>query len=473
MFSKKQTFLFLFFSIVAMCLTGGVIFMQNYLVKNIDYAEGATLAVNNSCTVTGKTGSFNFSYNAYDQTSGVDYWQCHSINSNSWTTCPNSSKCTNYKINANSGYDQIRVLDVAGHASSTNYLYKKTDIQFVGYSNYSSSVTRTGGSKAKIIDSYYAYTGSINSVNIQSDETIKVTGTAKSCSEPTYTAAHRDNIYICGDGGGTYNPTTKLCEAESYRLQNDTCWCAMKLVNGKLEVAWPEAKGACLRKRTYCTDQFKKDDTVENRYNMATKSVQDSNTGTVCTGLNEGNWGSSCNFTRKDNTECFTQYNSVPQVMSSFSGTYSDYEKKIGDYTNRLDSAKSSIAGFATAGDTCAPSSSNSSNGYLSNRNMDSLCDSIGYNNVSTNYAIKSNFNGQTIYIYPVIASAPCNWVTKDPTKDPKILNPIYGKYSQNVDGDYFYYCDGIGEVITKDNRCKKEEVKYCYDYRVDYYYGG
>ena len=462
MYSKKRTFLFFFFFIVVITFTGLIIFMQNYSVKNIDYIKENTLAANSTCTVTGKTtGSFNFSYNAWDQTSGVDYWECHNASTNSWTTCPNSSKCTNYKINANSGYDQIRVVDVSGHVSSIEYLYKKTSIQFTSFSSNSSSVTKTGGSKAKIIDSSYAYTGSINSVNIQSNETIKVTGTAESCSKDVYAPAHRELIKQCS--AGTYNPSTGNCEAESYRLQNDTCWCAMQLVNGKIQVAWEGSKGTCSRKSTYCTDEFKSSDNAETRYEKATLDQKYGAVGVVCTGASD--WGSSCQFSRPNNSECYTQYNDISQVMSKFSENYDDYADDILEYTNRTNNVKNSLAGFATKSNPC----STASNNYVAATNLDTLCTKIAQKNVSTNYAIKSTLGSNTIYIYPVISSAPCNWIEKKPDE----INSNYGKYSQSIDGDYFYYCDGDGEVITANNTCKKEEKQYCYNYTVDYYYGG
>ena len=106
-------------------ITGSLLFKQA-ISCNKNYFKSSTLVANNTCTVDGRSyGSYNFSFNATELTSGVDYWQCHNATSGYWTTCPNSNGCITYKINADSGYDQIKTYDIAGNVSSIRYLYKK------------------------------------------------------------------------------------------------------------------------------------------------------------------------------------------------------------------------------------------------------------------------------------------------------------------------------------------------------------
>lgn len=458
MFNKKYIFLFGLFSIMVTVLTGSLLLFRQAIASDKNYFKSSTLAVNSTCTVDGKSGSYNFSFKATELTSGVDYWQCHTT-SGSWTTCPNSNGCKTYKIDADSGYDQIRTYDIAGNISSTKYLYKKYTFTRKGEVSSDTAVDY-GGSNAKIIDSYYATEGTITSVTIQSDGTIKVIGTTKDCNKYRYTDAKRERIKYCK--GGTYNEITGLCEAESYRLQNDTCWCAMQLVNGKLKIAWSNSPGVCARRTTYCTDEFDKNDDSSTKYDKITLKQQYGAVGVICVGA--GGWGSSCDFSRPSNSERFTQYNSITQVPETAITNYNDYASKIQD-ADRTDSLKETIAGFATE----SKPTTGSTTSYISGATIAGTCQNIENANKDASIGMRTTMpGGSVIYIVPLIGSADCNWIAREPTE----YNVNYGKYSQNIDGDYFYYCDGDGETITSNNECEKTIVNKCYSYTVTYYGG-
>ena len=146
---RKRTFLFILFSTMVIGITGSLLFKQA-ISSNKNYFKSSTLVANNTCTVDGRSyGSYNFSFNATELTSGVDYWQCHNATSGYWTTCPNSNGCITYKINADSGYDQIKTYDSAGNVSSIRYLYKK-DIEQISGMQDSTYVNDSGRGKGKV-----------------------------------------------------------------------------------------------------------------------------------------------------------------------------------------------------------------------------------------------------------------------------------------------------------------------------------
>lgn len=135
-------------------ITGSLLFQQA-ISSNKNYFKSSALVANNTCTVDGRSsGSYNFSFNATELTSGVDYWQCHNATSGYGTTCPNSNGCITYKINADSGYDQIKTYDSAGNVSSIRYLYKKDIEQISGMQDSTYvNVSGRGKGKVKIIES--------------------------------------------------------------------------------------------------------------------------------------------------------------------------------------------------------------------------------------------------------------------------------------------------------------------------------
>lgn len=450
---KKRTFLFILFSTMVIGITGSLLFKQA-ISSNKNYFKSSTLAANNTCTVDGRSyGSYNFSFNATELTSGVDYWQCHTI-SGYWTTCPNSNGCRTYKINADSGYDQIRTYDIAGNVSSIRYLYKKDIVQISGMQDSTYvNVTGRGRGKVKIINNFYQREGTISNVSISSNEKISVTGRTEACEDIAYYNATRDYKKVCRLG--TYNARTGKCEAESYRLQNDTCYCTMKLVNGKLKIAYENSPGACGRYATYCTDEFRSSDNYQTKYGKITLSHSYGAVGVVCT---PKTWGSSCDFQRPESSECTTHYNSIVNVLSDSVTTYADYQNKIAT-GNRSYSTMSTVASFATAGNPCEKSGN-----YVASYNFANVCKSLEGQNPSI--AVKTTDDK---YVVPVVMSAPCNWVEKAPDK----TNPNYGKYIQKDAGDFFYYCGSDAEGITNDYRCYKTVTKQCYDYTVEYYYEG
>lgn len=452
---KKRIFLFILFSAMAVCLTGSLLFRQA-INSNKNYFKSSTLAANSTCTVDGKSGTYNFSFKATELTSGVDYWQCHTT-SGSWTTCPNSNGCKNYKINADSGYDQIRTYDIAGNVSSIRYLYMKDIIQISGMQDSTYvNVSGKGIGRVKIINNYYQREGTISNVFI-SNEKISVTGRTEDCEKIEYYNAKKDYKKVCKLG--TYNERTGKCEAESYRLQNDTCYCEFKAVNGKLKFD-SSSPGNCMRESTYCTDEFKSSDTYETKYTKVTLDHKYGAVGVICTGAD--GWGSACNFQRPDSRICHAHYDSLVNVLSEDITSYEDYKSKIAKGPRRA-STMMTVAGLATAGNPCEKSGN-----YTASYDFKTLCRSV--EGRSTNLGVKTtNSKGETIYMVPIVTSAPCNWVANAPTED----NPNYGKYPQKVVGDSFYYCDDEADGITNDYQCYKKVTKQCYDYTVEYYYEG
>ncbi len=460
---KKRTFLLLF-SVISIGLAGILFSFRKTITGNNDYFKSSTLAANSSCTVDGRSGSYNFSFNATERTSGVDYWQCHTT-SGYWTTCPNSSGCKYYKINADSGYDQIKTYDIAGNESDIKYLYKKRSSQVSGTQNNESiSKTVCPSDEPKIIDDYYAYEGEISSVIITSNGCIKFTGTGDEKKSRIYSNAGHALKKTCK--AGTYSDKNGKCTAEDYRLQNDTCWCAMLAdSNGKLSIAWNDSPGVCLRKRTYCTDKFRSSDNAATKYANITSDTKESYLGDVVVGNGSNNWGSSYDFSRPLNSEVYAQYDNITKIMKDSISSYPDYEKLIGTATRSTDTINK-VANFATAG---TPSGS----GVTTATSINEVCKKIV--NKSSNIGMKTTMPGGTvIYIVPIISSAPCNFIEREPT----VENPIYksNKYYTSEDksnNKYFYYCDASKYDGIENNQCYKNTTEYGYNYIVDYYYEG
>lgn len=451
---RKRTFLFILFSTMVIGIAGSLLFKQA-ISSNKNYFKSSTLVANNTCTVDGRSyGSYNFSFNATELTSGVDYWQCHTI-SGYWTTCPNSNGCRTYKINADSGYDQIRTYDIAGNVSSIRYLYKKDIVQISGVQDSTYvNVSGRGRGKVKIINNFYQREGTISNVSISSNEKISVTGRTEACEDIVYYNATRDYKKVCRLG--TYNARTGMCESESYRLQNDTCYCTMKLVNNKLKLASENSPGHCGRESTYCTDEFRSSDNYQTKYGKVTLSQKYGAVGIVCTGAD--GWASSCDFQRPESSECTTHYNSIVNVLSDSVTTYADYQNKIATGARSYDTM-SKVASFATAGNPCEKSGN-----YVASYKFNNVCKSL--EGQSPSIAVKTT---DDYYVVPVVLSAPCNWIERAPNE----TNPKYGKYIQKDAGDFFYYCGSDAEGITNDYRCYKTVTKQCYDYTVEYYYEG
>lgn len=454
---KKRIFLFILFSAMAVCLTGSLLFRQA-INSNKNYFKSSTLAANSTCTVDGKSGTYNFSFKATELTSGVDYWQCHTT-SGSWTTCPNSNGCRTYKVNADSGYDQIRTYDIAGNVSSIRYLYMKDIIQISGMQDSTYvNVSGKGIGRVKIINNYYKRKGTISNVFI-SNEKISVTGGTEDCEKQVTYPSTKESKKICNLGTLVRTKEGYKCKAESYRLQNDTCYCAMKLVDGKLKIAWSASPGACGRYSTYCTDEFKSSDTYETKYTKVTLDHKYGAVGVICTGSN--GWGSSCDFQRPESGECTAHYNNIVNVLNGDVKSYADYQEKIATGT-RSYSTMLEVSKLATAGNPC-----DTSGDYIASYDFNSVCKSL--EGKSPNIAVKTTNSYGDIYVVPVVMSAACNWVEKAPTKD----NPNYGKHIQKDVGDDFYYCDDDAIGMTSDYQCIKNVTQQCYDYTVVYYYEG
>ncbi len=427
-------------------------------------------ASSSTCTIDGKTsGSYNFTFKATERTSGVNYWECRNRSSGTWTQCANSSECYTYKINADSGYDQIRNYDNAGNVSEISYLYKKDRVTIEGVQSYSSvSKSNYGIGEVKIIIGSSATQGSISTVSINNNNKIAVTGTGDSCSIRKYFSATRDRKKVCS--AGTYNSSSGKCEAESYRLQNDTCWCAMQDDGtGHLEVVWDNSPGVCGRRETYCIDTFKSSDNDKDKYTKATNRVKDSKVGETCVG-SPNEWGNSCNFTRPTNSEKYTYYPDITKVIDVDITNYNDYSSYIIKYNDyaRTDTVIKKLADFSTDD---VPSSS-----YVSGNTMSAACKALEAKGLSTSVGIKTAYGSETIYVVPMIGSAPCNFNSKAPDE----TNPIYSstsyyKKDDSSNSDYFYYCDkNFYNGITYDNgeyKCYKDVENYCYSYTVDYYY--
>lgn len=455
---KKRTFLFILFCTMTIVLTGSLLFRQA-ISSNKNYFKSSTLAANSTCTVDGKSyGSYNFSFRATELTSGVDYWQCHTT-SGYWTTCPNSNGCRTYKVNADSGYDQIRTYDIAGNVSSIRYLYKKNIIQLASVQDSTYvSLSGEGIGKVKLINSFYQRKGTISDAYIR-NEKISVTGRTEGCEKTVYYNATKDYIKVCKLG--TYNERTGKCEAESYRLQNDTCYCEYKAVDNKLKTINPSNPGNCVRTHTYCTDEFRSSDNYVTKYKNATSIHKYGAVGILCTGASS-EWGSSCDFERPANSVCNAHYDNIVNVLNENITSYEDYKSKIAT-GDRSSSTMSKVASFATAGNPCEKSGN-----YTASYDFNTVCKKL--EGKSTGIGVKTkNSTGETIYIVPIILSAPCNWVAKAPTEN----NSNYGKYPQKVVGDSFYYCDDDADGITNDYQCYKTVTKQCYDYTVEYYYEG
>lgn len=457
---KKRTFLFILFSTMLVGLTGSLLLFRQAVAGNKDYFRSSILGATSTCTVDGKSGSYDFTFKATELTSGVDYWQCHTT-SGSWTTCPNSNACRTYKINSDSGYDQIRTYDIAGNVSSIRYLYKKDNVTISGVQDSSYvSVSGIGIGKVKIINNYYQREGTISNVFI-SNEKISVTGKTEDCvTEVTYPST-MESKKICKLGTLVKTNEGYKCVAESYRLQNDTCYCEYTAVDNKLKLINPSNPGDCIREHTYCTDEFRSSDSYVTRYNNATSANQYGAIGVLCTKA-DTNWGSSCDFVRDDNRVCNAHYDNIVNVLDEDITSYEDYRSKIATGLRRA-STMEAVANLATAGNPCE-----SSDNYTASYSFDTACKNL--EGKSTSIGVKTkNSSGKTIYIVPMILSAPCNWVEKPPTID----NPNYNKHIQKVVGDDFYYCDDDAIGMTSDYQCIKRVTKQCFDYSVEYYYEG
>lgn len=286
----------------------GMAFSSLLLANSIFYSEKIdTYKVEKyaSCSTTGTESSVTVTASSNDSTSGINKWYCRKTNG-TWEDCPNSSGCSSYSITGWKGYDMVKLDDNASNVSDATSLYNSAYANPYGYKNDSSQFTENVGRNAVHINNYYATEGSLRSATINSNGTIKLTGSpaVKSIDKESISTSPASSIVMCSAGKPVKRNGIYYCEAPSYRLQNDTCTCVFKK-NGKT-YEFDYASGwkkeyVCERTLTYCSDEYDADASVNTIYNVITRRKPNSQ--------NAAPGDSNSNlYTRDESSLCFTYY---------------------------------------------------------------------------------------------------------------------------------------------------------------------
>ncbi len=497
------------------------------------------------CNVTGTDG-VNVSVTAAgkDITSGIDSWYCYNSNSNSWESCLNSSLCSTYKISGWNGYTKIKVKDKAGNESNEATLYKTKSAKYNGTGLTSSSVSLT-----KILSnviSVYSKTatqGAINSISYNKDGTINITGTATGDTTTTtedayYTLASISPLYSygCPNGGSMYeidsvegkniifkdanniehknltntiffkdenNKITsrdieksdkgqKICIANSYRLQNETCTCTFVLNDDKTVNPAEYWEGQCLRDETYCNDQYNSELGAEELFDIITNRNKPSTDNFSY----EYNYSDTASFYRPDNSTCFTYYKNMEKVFDKNTATdylgYREYvNKHLTEKTNNrfkplpinqniktlMNNASNSTEIICGKNDNGVVENDEYYSSHSPYNNENGLCYFLGekYNNSKSEiYHFELSYDNNKMLLIPYISSASCQY---RPGFATKIYEQVPNTCVKDEENNKVYCCSDSNITPTLVNgtyQCKTTTTvtitKFKYDYTINYY---
>ena len=445
-----------------------------------------------ACIGNGTESSISVTASSTEKTSGVNYWYCQNYNTGAWETCPNSFGCSSYKITGWLKYDKIRVDDKAGNTSSTVSLYSSDYENPYGTRSNSNQFTENVGSNAIHIKNYYATEGNLTSATINSNGTIKLTGSpaVKSVPKVSTSTSPASSIIMCLAGKPVLRNGNYYCEAPSYRLQNDTCTCVYKKgSNKKYEFdtasGWKEAY-VCERTRTYCSDEYNANASVDTTYNVITRRKENNQ--------NAGSSFSNSNlYTRDGSSLCFTYYKKDGNGQDYYGTFPNDWYESFSYYKSKIDKyhndssypplpAKSGAKKLmveaskntATICNGSATGTTTSSNYYSSHSGVtydgkEGVCNFI----LDKLNAGDSSINGITTSnggkIVSIISSATCKFNSSTANK------VGYSEQMADTNNNLLYYCSsgtiskGVsGYVCTKST--SYTVTTYSYDWTVNYY---
>lgn len=469
-----------------------------------------TLIPKEACSIG--SGSVSVKATATDKTSGVNGWLCYNSNG-SWVSCPNSTLCSTYTINGWNNYTKVKVNDTAGNESSGATLYKSSSYRFNGTATNSNLITRSGDSNVVNITGQTATTGTISSTAISSTGSASVSGYPESTSVTTSTPvsynASKKGVYSCNVGKVVYKNGKYMCEAESYRLQNETCNCIFKKENGK----YVRATSWCARESTYCSDEYSSTASESDTYAVITNRKPNAQTSQSIT--NESNL-----FERPEGTTCFTYYKKDGNG-NSFAKIFND--KDIWHYcvaayestTCLLNNLQESMGISGNSGhqsccknnnytpltvkpgirkllvnaskSTSSPCDNSNAtkivtgNGYYSSGNNSALCKFIA-DKLNTDSSFAQSVSFDAVYeddgiekiMVPTFGNAACNFKSGEATKtSAPNSNSKIGTIGNT---QYYFYCPDGSSVTQSGNNftCTRYQnttiTTYAYDWTVYYY---
>lgn len=472
-----------------------------------------TLIPKEACSIG--SGSVSVKATATDKTSGVNGWLCYNSN-DSWVSCPNSTLCSTYTINGWNNYTKVKINDNAGNESNEATLYKSSSYRFNGTATNSNLITRSGDSNVVNITGQTATTGTISSTAISSTGSASVSGypkeTSVTTSTPVTSNASKEEVYSCNVGNVVYRNGKYMCEAESYRLQNETCFCIFKKKDGKYvpaNVDW------CARENTYCSDEYSSTASESDTYAVITNRKPNAQTSQSTTA--ESNL-----FKRPENTVCYTYYkkygneNSFAKIFNDKDirhFCYAAYESTTCFFSNLQESM--GISGEAHNQSCCKnnnytpltvkpeirkllvnASKSTSSpcdnsniqkvvteteNSYYSSASISALCKFIAVElNNDSSFAESVRFEAayeddkvEKIMI-PIFGSAACDFKSGEATKNSAPNSN--SKIGTIGNTQYYFYCPDGSSVTQSGNNftCTRYQnttiTTYEYDWTVYYY---
>ena len=303
--------------------------ISNFTKKTIDTTLSTKYA---GCSTTGTESTLTTTAHSSDATSGINNWYCRKTDG-TWEVCPNSSGCTSYKLTGWLGYDKVKAFDKAGNESGETDLYtidssnsSKTDLSSNDLTSGLYAI-KVGTNPVHIID-YKANVGEITKAQIK-DGRIKLTGkpAKTTISKPVDNYLSASTDYLCEFGKPAKKNGAWVCDAESYRLQNETCTCLLdKDSNGVYSLNY----AGCQRDDTFCSDKYDSKASVDDLFKVVTKPDMSN---PYCKPVDENDMHcySSNYFDRPLNSTCFTYYNN-PNFTNVFSNLwYQTYDTYVGN----------------------------------------------------------------------------------------------------------------------------------------------
>ncbi len=472
----------------------GITFSSLLIANSIFYSEKIDTYKSEKyagCSTTGTESTLTTTASSSDTTSGINNWYCHKTDG-TWEVCPDSSGCTSYKLTGWLGYDKVKAFDKAGNESSETDLYtidsansSKTDLSSNDLTSGLYAI-KVGTNPVHIID-YKANVGEITKVQIK-DGRIKLTGkpAKTTISKPVDNYLSASTDYLCEFGKPAKKNGAWVCDAENYRLQNETCTCLLdKDSDGVYSVSYT----GCQRDDTFCSDKYDSKSSVDDLFKVVIKPDM-SNPYCVPVNREDMHCYSSNYFDRPISSTCFTYYNNA-NFKNVFSNLwYQTYDIYVANIRNRNGNyLKNDVKDFAknlivdaskSIQNPCNPNKSDDvidQVSYVSSGSWHKLCNTIKdkLNAGETVYGLTTDDNQLMV---PFLGSAQCMFNSEKAMEKANFNK--YSSYSEkqvkyNYTGNSVYYCDK-GELVERDGtyQCKVTAVNqittYTYNWTVNYY---
>lgn len=485
-----------------MCFVGllGIFFGTNLSYKLISNLTSKTIITNRSakfaCSTIGSESTLTVKATAKEKTSGIAEWYCHNYNTGTWVACPSSLNCSIYSLTGWNGYDKIRTYDIAGNVSNDYTLYKSAYENPKGQRDNDSSFSVSVGTNPIHILSYSENAGTISSVSIVNNS-IKLTGkpAVKTEQKKTETSSPATSEKLCSVGKPIESNGTYSCNATSYRLQNDTCVCVFKKnYSGKYEFDYEFdtdsdwAKDTiCQRTATYCSDDYDKVSSTDDKYNVITR--REPNNQNVTSGVEASN---SNLYSRSKDSLCYTYYKTDGNGKEYYSTFPKDWYESFYVFSTRIkdyhentstypalpanDGMKELMVKASSSTNPCTNKSgvTTGSNYYSSplsatKDGTKGLCNFLRDELNADNEDIKGITTESDGLMVSVISSATCQF-------NGGTVNTVdYSEKMIDLDNNLLYYCTS-GEIRNTGsgyecvNTTYYNEEYYYYDWYVNYF---